>query len=82
MLSGLEFGSLHIIIKSKGRFFSIVIVTVVKISGNSCPQSLTLASFNADKIPFLFSSPAPHQAWYLATVDTELMTACVGVDGV
>lgn len=68
--------------KIKGRLFSIVIVTVVKISGNSCPQSITLASFNADKIPFLISSLVPHQAWCLAAVDTELMAACVGVDGV
>lgn len=81
MLSGLGFGSLCIIIKSKADFF-LDIVTVVKISGNSCPQSITLASFNADKIPFLISSLVPHQAWCLAAVDTELMAACVGVDSV
>lgn len=77
----LGFGSLCIIIKSKADFF-LDIVTVVKISGNSCPQSITLASFNADKIPFLISSLVPHQAWCLAAVDTELMAACMGVDGV
>lgn len=58
MLSGLGFGSLCMIIKSNCRLFSIIIVTVVKISGNSCHQSITLASFNADEIPFFLFFPS------------------------
>lgn len=77
MLSGLGFGTLYIIIKSKCKLFSIIIVSVVKISGNSCPQSITLAAFNADKIPFLFSSLVPCQAWCVAAVDIAHRSMCV-----
>jgi hypothetical protein len=40
-------------------FFSIIIVTVVKINDNSYHQGL--ASFNADAMLFLFSWLFPHE---------------------